>query len=299
MERKDEEGLPERAPDQLGAPGDEADAPAPFGRVEDASNVPRKLRETSEREQGRSKPKDEANSPGRPGEEPGEPVGETAAVDDAHTYQEGPRGDTSDGSGGTNTPSRDRPPGGHLDDQEESRGVEGVRGRHKVVDRAEYDRIRPRSDRNERDVEPNPPGRDRGPGGDPGERDESGGDEGDRERQSDGDSDEMEGRRGGKDGATSGARRDSKRVDTTPLTAGEPGQHGRRKRRTTSAPEPATPPSIDPRRPTDHPNPPRRRGRLKTRPRRISTRKWTYQVTRTRRGQIGRIGPFGDIVHGL
>ena len=58
---------------------------------------------------------------------------------------------------------------------------------------------RPRNVSNERVDEANTSHRDRGPGSDPG----------DRERQSDGDVDEMDGRRGGKDGATSGTRRDS------------------------------------------------------------------------------------------
>ena len=181
----------------------------------------------------------------------------------------------------------------------ESRGIEGVRDRDKVVDRAEYDWIRPRCEKNERGGDANPPSRDRGPGGRLGERDGLGDVEDDLERWSDGEGDEMDGKPGGKDGAMSGARRDSKRVDTTPLTAGEMGQYGRRKRGTADVPEPATPPSIDPRRPTDHPNPPRRRGRLKMNPSEVSTRRWTYQVTRTRQGRIGRIGPFGDIVYGL
>ena len=201
--------------------------------------------------------------------------------------------------GGTNAPSGDTGPGGHRGEEESSRGVEGESDRVKVVDRAGYDGNHPRCEENERGGDANPPSRDNRPGGHSGERDELGDVEGDRERQSDGDGDDMDGRPGGKDGATSGARRDSKRVKTTPLAGGKPGQYRRRKRGIADVPEASTPPTIDPRRATDQPNPPRRRGRLKTRPRRISTRKWTYQVTRTRRGRIGRIGPFGDIVHGL
>ena len=139
MGRKDEEGLPERAPDQLGTPGDKADTPAPFGRVEDASNMPRKLRKMSEREQGRSKPKDEANSPGRSGEEPGEPVGETAIVDDTHTYQEGPRGETSNDGSGTDMASRDRGPGGDPGERDELGGNEGNRKRQSNGDSDEME----------------------------------------------------------------------------------------------------------------------------------------------------------------
>ena len=255
-----------------------------------------KLRNATEQVSERSKRKFGEDSPGEPGEEPEEPGGETAVQDDAHTYQGSPRGDTSDGGSGTNVPSRDRPPGGHLGDQEESRGIEGVRDRDKVVDHAGYDGKHPRSKENERDGGTDARTRETRPLGHRGERVKLGGDEGDRERQSCGNGNDTDGRRGVKDGATSGTRRDSKRVETRPLAEDETDQHGQRKHTTGDA---STPPTIDPRRPTDHPNPPRRRGRLKTRPRRISTRKWTYQVTRTRRGRIGRIGPFGDIVHGL
>ena len=296
---KDEEGLPERAQVELEAPGDEADASAASESVEVDGNRPRKLRETSEREQERSEPKEEANSPGRPGEEPDEPSGETAVPDDVHSTQEGPRGVTSDVGGGTNAPCRDTGPGGLVGEQVEPRDVEGVWSQKMVVNRVEYDGTGPRSDGSERGVETNAQCRHTGPGGRLGERDGLGDVEDDLERRSDGDGDQTDEGRGGKDGAMSGARRDSKRVDTTPLTAGEMGQHGRRKRETADVPEASTPPTIDHRRPTNHPNPPRRRGRLKTRPTSISTRRRTYQVIRMRQDHIGWIRGVGDVVYGL
>ena len=155
----------------------------------------------------------------------------------------------------------------------------------------------PRRVRNERVDETNAPCRANWPGGHGGEQIGWGDIEGDQERQSDGDGDQRGGRRGGKDGATSGARRDPKRVETTPLAAGETGQHGRRNRRTTDVPETSKPPPIHPRWPTDHPNPPRRRGRLKSRPRRVSNPRKTYQVTRACQGRIGRIGRVVHVVY--
>ena len=258
-----------------------------------------KLRNTSKRVSKRSKRRVDEDSPGRPGEEPEELSGETAVPGGVHTHQEGPRGDPSDVGGGTNAPSGDTGPGGHRGEEESSRGVEVVRDRKSIVDGAGYDRIRPVGNRNERGGDAKTPSRDRGPGGHRGKQGESGDVDGDRERQSDGERDEMDGRRGGMDGATSGARCESKRLETRPLAEDETDQHGQRKRTTGDAPRPSTQPTKRPRRPTDHPNPPRRRGRLKTRATSISTNQWTYQVTRTRRGRIGRIAPFGDIVHGL
>ena len=261
----------------------------------DDSNRPMKLRNMSEHQRERSKTRSQENSPGRPGEEPDEPGGEAAVPRDVHSTQEGPRYDSDGGGGETSTSRRGNGPRGQLGLQGDSRVVEGVRDRRNVVDSAGYDRIRPRSDGNERVEETNAPCRDRGPGGHPGERVESGDAEGGRERQSDGDGDETDRRQGGEDGA----RSDSKRVDTSPLAEVETGQHGRRDHRMTHAHRPSTPPPTDHRHPTDQPNPPHRRGRIKTRPRNISTNQWTYQVMRTRRGRIGRIGPIGYGVYGV
>ena len=272
---------------EVGRTGGETDVPGTSECIEADGNQPTKLKNTSEREHGRSKQRSRKYSPGRPGEEPEAPGGETAVQDDAQTYQDGPIGEGNQRVDDANALCRDTWPGGQMGELEGSRGVEVVRDRVKVVDGAGYDLIHPRTDGNERVVETNSQCRRTGPGGHGGEQVGWGDIEGDRERQRDGDGDQRGGRRGGQDGATSGARRDPKRVETTPLAAGETGQHGRRNRRTTDVPEASKPPSIHPRRPTNQPNPPRRRGRLKTRPRRISTRKWTYQVTRRVEGESG------------
>ena len=146
----------------------------------------------------------------------------------------------------------------------------------------------PRSIRNERVNETDAPSRDKGPGGHRDERDEQGAIEDDLERLSDGYGGDVDGIRRGEDGTMSGARRNSKRVATTPLPEDEAGQHGRRKRRTMDIPRLSTPSTINPRRPTGSTKPPRRRGQLKTSPRNISTslRRQTHQVIRARRGRI-------------
>jgi hypothetical protein len=122
----------------------------------------------------------------------------------------------------------------------EPRVVEGVQDRAKVVDGTEYDRIRPKSDGNARGVEPNPPCRDRGPGGDLGEQVESGDVEANQKRQSDGDGGDTDGIRGRMDSATSGAQRESKRLEMRPLAGNETGQHRQYKRTTSDIPRPST-----------------------------------------------------------
>ena len=136
--------------------------------------------------------------------------GETAVPGDPHGYQEGPTDDGNGSGSDTNAPSRDTGPGGCGVELGQSRGVEGVRDRVKVVNGAGYDGNRPRSQENERVDKANTPCRDRGPGGDSGEQVESGDVGSDQEHQSDGDGNEMDGIRGGMGGATSGTRRDSK-----------------------------------------------------------------------------------------
>ena len=94
------------------------------------------------------------------------------------------------------------------------------------------------------------------------------------------------------DGATSGAWRDSKRIGSQ-LAEVRSSQQERRQRTMAHAPRLPTPPSRYARSLSDHVDPPRRRGRLKMRPRRISqagSRKSTHQAIRSRRGHIGRVG---------
>jgi hypothetical protein len=255
----------------VGLASDEADASTASGPVEDDGKWSKKLQKVSECERECSKRINEENSPGRPGDEPDEPGGEAAVPGDIHSTQERPRCETSDVVDNTNTSRRGERPGGQLDLQGEPRGEEIVPDRDKDVEHAEYDGNRPRSEENARGVETSAPCRDTGPPGHMGERIESGGDGGSRERQSNGNGDQRGGIRCGKDDATSGARSDSKRVDTSLLAEGKAGQYERRKRETTDVPRPSTPPTDTSKRPMDHPNPPRRRGRLKSRPREVST----------------------------
>ena len=185
--------------------------------------------------------------------------------------------------------------------QEDSRGVKVDRDRRKVLEGAGYDGRCPRTEENQRDVETNAQCRARGSGGQIGEEVEPEDVEGDWERQSDGDGVAYDGRRCRMDGATSGARGDSKRVDTRSLAEVRSSQQERRQRTMAHVPEPSTPLPNDPKRPTNPPNPPRRRGRLKTRPRRVSpagSRKSTHQAIWSRRDHIGRVGYVVYVVYG-
>ena len=178
--------------------------------------------------------------------------------------------------------------------QGDSRDIEADPDRGNVVMRAGYNGKRPRNQENERGADTNALRRVRGPGGQLGEEVGLGDVEGDWKRLSDGEGIEMDGIRHGMDGAASGASGESKRLDTRPLAETDSSQHEwreRRERRTAHVPEPSTPPPDHHRRPTDHPNPPRRRGRIKTRTRKISqtrARKLTHHFERSRRGRIGR-----------
>ena len=124
--------------------------------------------------------------------------------------------------------------------------------------------------------------------------------EGDWSRESDGDGVGYNGRQDGKDGATSGARCDSQRVETR-LLAGDKGQSQQVERDITAdVPEVSTPPPNDPKQPVELPNPLHRQGRLKSRTRKIrrtKMRRLTYQVGRRRRGQSRRIKCIGDVAY--
>ena len=138
-------------------------------------------------------------------------------MDGPHTYQEGPVGYTKGDGDETNKSHRGEEPGGHLDLRQESRVVEGDWSRKTVFDSSESGEVRPRCEENLRGVEANAWCRDSQPGGHMGELDESGDAVGDWRRQGDGDSVGYSGRRGWMDGAASGARHDSKRVETKTL----------------------------------------------------------------------------------
>ena len=281
-------------------PDDDADVSTTSGSVEGVWKRPKKLPNTSERERKRSKRRCQQNSPSRPGEEPEEPGGETVVQGDVHSHPEPHRGGTNDDGIETKPSSRDTEPRRHLGEPEASRGVEGVRDRGTVVDGAGHNGIRPSSDGSERRVETNAPCRRNRPGGHMGEPKASRDVEGDWSRKIDVDGVGYNGRRDGKDGATSSARCDSKRVETR-LLAGNKGQYQQVERDiTTDTPEASTPPHNDPRRPIELPNPPRRRGRIKSRSRKIrrtKTKKSTHRIVQPRRGQIRRIKRIGDVAY--
>ena len=110
----------------------------------------------SERERKCSKQRSRQNSPSRPGEEPDEPGGETAIPDGLQNDPERPRSIRNERIDRKNAPSPDKAPGGHIDDQEALRDIEGDSDRGTVVDGAEHDGIHPRSDGNTRGVVLNP-----------------------------------------------------------------------------------------------------------------------------------------------
>ena len=91
-----------------------------------------------------------------------------------------------------------------------------------------------------------------------------------------------------------------KQVETR-LLAGDKGQYQQVERDiTTDVPETSTPPPNDPKRPIELPNPPRRRGRIKSRSgkiRRTKMKKLTYRIVQPRRGQSGRIKRIGDVAY--
>ena len=272
-------------------PGDKVDASPASSNVEDVGRRPKKLRKASKRVRKCLQPGEEKILPSRPREEPHDPGGDAAVSGSVHDVQEHPRNVRDERIDGTSAPRRDTDRGGHLEVQGSPRGVEVEPDRRKVFEDAGYDGKRPRSQENQRYVETNVLRRVRGPEGHlveevgPGDIGE------DRERQSDGDGDEMDGRTAWMDDATSGAHHDSKRVGTKTLAEVESSQHERREREIVHVPRPSTPPTIDHRHPTEHPNPPRRRGRIKTRPRQISqtrARKLTHHFERSRRSRIGR-----------
>ena len=299
--RRPRKHLPEGGRNDRGDPSGEAYASGASGRIEDVWKRPRELQSASKRVGERSKKKVEEDSPERPRGEPDEPGGETVVPGGVHNVQESPRKVRDERADGTNAPSRDTGPGGRLELQGDSRGVEVDPDRREVVEGTEHDGKRPRSEEDERYVETNALCRVRWPGGHVDEEDESGDVEGDRERRNDGDGIEMDVEWCRTDSATSGAHRDLKRVGSRPLAGVEASQHGRRRRTTAHVPEPSTLPPEHHRRPTDYANPPRRRGRIKTKPRRVSqagSRKSTHHVVRPRQGYIGRVGCVVYLVYG-
>jgi hypothetical protein len=148
----------------------ETDASTASWTVEDVGKKSKKLRKASKRVRKQSEQISQQNSPKEARDELHDPGGEADAPGDPESDPQGPRGGANDDCGDTNAPGRATGPGGHLEWQEESRGVEVSRDRQKDVDGAEYDGNRPRSEENEHVVETNALHRVAGPGGHLGEQ---------------------------------------------------------------------------------------------------------------------------------
>ena len=271
------------------------------GCIEDVGKRPKKLRNASKHARESSERRNPEDSPCRPEGEPYDPGGEGLIPGSVQSEREGPEGVRNERVDGTDAPTRDTGPGGHLEVQEESRGVEVDRDHQKVVDSAGHDGKRPKSEEDERGVDMNALRRVRGPRGHVDQEVESGDVGSERERESDGDGVQMAVIGCRMDSAMSGACCDLVQVRTRPLAGNEEGQHGRRNRTMDSAPKPSKPPAEYAIPPTDHVNPPRRRGRPKTRPSRVSpagSRKSTHQAIRSRRDHIGQVGYIVYVVQG-
>ncbi|KAF8136181.1 hypothetical protein EV363DRAFT_1318977 [Boletus edulis] len=179
-----------------------------------------------------------------------------------------------------------------------TRVVEGDSGRGNVVEGGAHNGIDPRSHGNERVIETRALRRGRRPGGLIEVQEARRDIERELKRGIDADGVQMDGNGDGTGAATSAARRDSKRVETDSLAEYKSNQHGKRERTMTGVPEASKPSTQHPRQPTDHANPPRRRGRLKSRPKSVNTTRRTHQATKSHRGQIGLIGRDVHVVHG-
>ena len=261
-------------------------------REKDARKRPKKPRNALEHVRGHLERKGPEDSPRRAPDEPEGPGGETAVPGGVQRVQEDPRSVRNERADETDSPRRDWPPlaGGHLGDREKSEVDEGDPDCAKVVEGAGHNGKRLESIRNQRDVETNALHRVRGPVGHLGEEVGLGDVEGDWKRLSDDEGIYMDGRRFWIDGATSGARHDSKQVETRPLAGVKTGQHQQCNRTTAHVPRTSTPPPRYARSLSDYVNPPRRRGRIKTRSRQISqtrARKLTHHIERSRRSHIG------------
>ena len=196
---------------------DEADASGASVGDEDAGKRPMKLRNALEQVPAQSDQSEEGYSLNRPPDEPYESDDETVVPGDLQGTQGCPIDDGNARGGETNPPSRGTGPGGHRGDQEARRGDEVDSGHLKVSKRAEYDEVRTRSDGNVRVIETDALRPEKDPGGPEGEQDELGSVGSDWERRNDGEVDGYDGNGDQRSGATSGARRDSKRVETKTL----------------------------------------------------------------------------------
>ncbi|KAF9239630.1 hypothetical protein BU15DRAFT_61857 [Melanogaster broomeanus] len=126
------------------------------------------------------------------------------------------------------------------------------------------------------------------PGGGICRRNQSSEDEGCTKGRSDRDGSGRDGGASGDDSATSSAGCESRRLVPKMLAEDEQSQHRAHIRTALNSPRPSPPLPNNTKRPTKPANPPRRRGRLKTRPRRVN-RAPAHEETRTRAG-YGHVG---------
>ncbi|KAI9569746.1 hypothetical protein HD554DRAFT_2313462 [Boletus coccyginus] len=257
------------------------------GGDEDTRNVPKKPRDASEREHKRLEQVEGGNSPMRPPDNPDEPSGDASVTDNVQSHQGRPRADGNARRG-------------HLGQLEAKGDVEVDSGGQEVINRAEYDGTLTMSDGNAHVAEMNALRRYKDPGGSESEQEVSSDEEVDWGRPKVIDGGGYDGNSGQTDGATSGARRDSKRVKTDPLADTKASQRRHYKHDMTDAPRPSAPPPAYPRSPTDYLDPPRRRGRIKLHPREVSqtrARKTAHHVIRAYRGHIGQIGRTRKVIY--
>ncbi|KAF8131681.1 hypothetical protein EV363DRAFT_1296447 [Boletus edulis] len=263
--------------------GDNADTTGPFRRHEDVMDMPSELRKASEHEREHSETREQKNSPKRASVELTEPGCEAVVQGGYQRIQEGPRTVRNERVDRTNASNRDTRPGGHMGPRGVTRVVEGDSGRGNVVEGGAHNGIDPRSHGNERVIETRALRRGRRPGGLIEVQEARRDIERELKRGIDADGVQMDGNGDGTGAATSAAHRDSKRVETDALAEYQANQHGKPKRTKTDVPEASKPPSNHLRRSTDHANPPRRRGQLKSNPRSVNTTGLTHQATKTHR----------------
>ena len=236
--------------------GDNADISAASGSIQDDRKHPKKLHKMSEHVSECLKSRSRGHSPRKAWGDPDDLGGEMAAPGGPYTYQEGPIGGLSDDSGKMSVLDQDTWPGGCRGEQVESRGFKGIWDCRQGVDSAEHDRKCPRSNGNTHTMETNAQCRDNWPGGQLGEQVGLGDVKGDWKRWSDAKGDKTSGGRGGKDGATSSAGHNSNWVGMTSLASNdETDQYEQCKRMKVDVSRPSTPPTDDPRWPTEAVNP--------------------------------------------
>lgn len=150
--------------------------------------------------------------------------------------------------------------------------LKALRGETAASDNLQGPKECPEGTRNWRNVDTNASSQVRGPRGQEEPRKVLGVAEDEWKRRNDRERVGMEGKWCWMDGATSSTSCDSKRVETRLLAGDEgSGQHERQKQKPNDVPEPPTPLGIHPRRPTKPVDEPRRRGKLKSQSRSVST----------------------------